>query len=264
MKFTKIQANGNGYLFVDANQTKQIDLSLAAKKYCDARFGVGADGIISVEKRGSNRFFIEIFNADGSRAASCGNGLRAAAVFALLSKTANSPRMTVDTVSASHDVSVSVEKGAFYVDASFPPPTLKRGDFLSQKLKEVGIYVDNSRVFIVNCGNEHAVFLDSDKSAENVFGAIEKTNLFPDGINVESAKKIDDERFFCEVFERGSGDTFSCGSGAIAVAAAASLGKENATLEIETKGGVHEIKITPENIILGGLVSPVFSGETIE
>ena len=264
MKFLKIQAAGNDYLYVSGD-TPLSDLPYLAEKYCDRRSSVGADGIIRVDKISDGLLSMRIFNADGSEGKTCGNGIRSSAVFAYLTNAIASNEVSIKTLSATHTVRFDrLGDNRYYSVADFPMPSSdKNADKLIEKIQKDGLYVDKRNFFTVNNGNIHAVVLNGKRSATEYFEAIKKTNIYDGGANVEVVKTNGDE-ILCEVCERGSLTTLSCGSGAIAVAYALknSLYPNGKEYDIKMAGGVLTVKFEGEKVFLGGLVTPVFYGDT--
>ena len=264
MKFLKIQAAGNDYLYVSGDAPLS-DLPSLAEKYCDRRFGVGADGIIRVEKISDGLLSMRIFNADGSEGKTCGNGIRSSAVFAYLTNALESNEVRIKTLSATHTVRFDrLGDNRYYSAADFPVPSPdKNADKLIEKLQKDGLYVDKRNFFTVNNGNIHAIVLNGKHSAREYFEAIKSAKIYDGGANVEVVKKSGDE-ILCEVCERGSLMTLSCGSGAVAVAFALknSLSPRRNEYDIKMKGGVLTVKFEGEKAFLGGLVTPVFYGDT--
>lgn len=264
MKFLKIQAAGNDYLYVSGD-TPLSDLPSLPEKYCDRRFGVGADGIIRVEKISDGLLSMRIFNADGSEGKTCGNGIRSSAVFAHLTSMINSNEVRIKTLSATHTVRFSfLGENRYYSVADFPMPSPdENADTLIEILQKSGLYVDKRNFFTINNGNIHAVVLNGKHSAREYFEVIKNAKIYDGGANVEVVKKSGDE-ILCEVCERGSLMTLSCGSGAVAVAFALknSLFPRRNEYDIKMKGGVLTVKFEEEKAFLGGLVTPVFYGDT--
>ena len=264
MKFLKIQATGNDYLYVSGD-TPLSDLPYLAEKYCDRRFGVGADGVIRVEKISDDLLSMRIFNADGSEGKTCGNGIRSSAVFARLTNTIVSNEVRIKTLSATHTVRFNrLGDNRYYSVADFPVPSFdKNSDILTEKLQKDGLYIDKRNFFTVNNGNIHAVVLNGKRSATEYFEGIKRANIYDGGANVEVVKTDGDE-IICDVCERGSLTTLSCGSGAVAVAFALknSLYPNRNEYDIKMQGGVLTVKFDGKKVFLGGLVTPVFYGDT--
>ena len=288
MEFIKMHAAGNDYIYVDGDKNKNADFSATAKKACDRRFGIGADGIIAVyddSARGGD-FFMRIFNADGSEGLTCGNGLRCSAVFANMTKKTDKTEMKIRTLSATHNVSFRKYDDKIISAADFPAPKFVATDEATETaLKTVfkGCATENTSgntifpetyisretkrrarfgeiegvVRIVNNGNLHAVFFGAKKLAETISSELRSAGVFPDGINVESATVFEDV-ITCDVCERGSGTTYSCGSGAFAAKNAFGLKLDK--YPVMMRGGTLFVELGDNIVRLSGEVTPVYRG----
>ncbi len=265
MKFIKMHAAGNDYVYVDGDKYDFADVSAAAKKISDRRFGVGSDGLIvlSSDKTGKADFFMRIFNADGSEGATCGNGIRCSAVFAYLTGRTTAKKVTVRTLSSVHTVTFEKRGSEFFSSTDFPLPKVLPSPKIPDKI--FNFKNAEANFALVGNGNLHAVFFDAEKSAEDISRLLFSAGIFPDGVNAESAK-IDEGSIICDVCERGSGTTFSCGSGAVATAFAA---REKLNFRLDSypilmRGGTLFVQFDDKKSYLGGTVTPVFEGETFE
>ena len=296
MEFIKMHAAGNDYIYVDGDKNKNTDFPATAKKACDRRFGIGADGIIAVyddSARGGD-LFMRIFNADGSEGLTCGNGLRCSAVFAKMTGKTDKTEMKIRTLSATHDVSFRNYGDKIISAANFPMPKFVTTDaatetvlksifderktentFKVEKFPETNISRETKNlkkpgnyggkpeglVRIVDNGNLHAVFFGAQKIAAKISAELLPSGVFPDGINVESASVFEDA-ITCDVCERGSGTTYSCGSGAIATAFAAknSLGLKLGKYPVIMRGGTLFVEFDGNIARLSGEVTPVYRG----
>lgn len=261
-----MQAAGNDYIYVSGEENRGADYPSLAKKLCDRRFGVGADGIIAVYRDETKKcdFFMRIFNADGSEGKTCGNGLRCSAAFMKIIGKTTKKTVAIRTVSACHTVRLFPSENGFFARADFPlPKIVPISKIADNALKKLFKNRDGATYAKVDAGNPHLVVFGAEKSAAEVFSGADIPNIFRDGINLESAK-IGSDGICCDVFERGSGTTFSCGSGAVATAFAARE-KLNFRLEkypILMRGGTLFVQFDDKKSYLEGVVSPVFYGET--
>ena len=279
MKFVKMQAVGNDYIYISHDQVIGQDIPGLARNLSRRRFSVGSDGIIVVEKIDGKKIKMRIFNADGSEGATRGNGVRCSAVFARKFLGVAENEITVLTKSRETKVTVlnslpsffgSQTKDVAYAKADMGSVFIgENGCNLCENLQKVGLYVDKSDIFRVNAGNEHLVFF-TNFDLEKLSSATYKSGLFKDGINVErvfSVQKTDQNRFrlHAEIFERGSGKTLSCGSGAVAIAFAFAK-KENllpcdSVFEVVTDGESLFVTFTQNRAHLYGEVVEVYQGE---
>lgn len=216
LPFAKMEGLGNDYLFVDGI-AQRLPLARApqwARALSDRRFGVGADGLIALVAGERAPLRMAMWNADGSRGAMCGNGLRCLARFARARGHAASDAFVVETdaglraVQLLPDGGVRAELGAARVAA---PRRLRIGDF-------------ELEITPVDVGNPHGVVFVADPDAVDVAGlgvALQRHPDFPDGVNVEFVAADGPARLRQRTYERGSGETLACGTGAGAAVAAA-------------------------------------------
>jgi diaminopimelate epimerase len=254
-----MQSVGNDYVFIDERSNGRVDNpSGIARLISERRFSVGSDGLVLISRNNDGDVGMRIFNADGSEGMTCGNALRC--VGAYLNKNGEGNEFNVVTASGRRRVwlekeMVFAEMGcAKYRDGNLPPC----GIFLMP-------FSDDEYLFTsVSVGNPHAVaFVPSlDFDAKGVAGELSKSGIYPHGVNVEFAK-IKDGVAEARVVERGSGETFGCGSGACAIAAAMKLHGllRGGRAEVRYKGGSLFVDVDGDNsLILSGEVRMVFKG----
>ena len=278
MDFVKIEALGNDYIYVDANAVKGCDLPSLARQISNRRLGVGADGLITVEKITNSTIRMAMYNADGSEGAMCGNGVRGSTFFAYKNLGMKSNKIRVLT--KSREVFVSLKESPKSNNLPLKQIRLtadmgvvssgKNTLIIVEELAKVGLYVDKRQVLHVNVGNPHLVFFEPNYSLTALTSAVSRSGLFPDGINVERVFKIknkseNESSLFMEVHERGSGKTLSCGSGAVAAAYAFSVYSYrplDAKLKVgvTTEGGTLSVFFEGGKAFLSGEVREVFSG----
>lgn len=262
MRFSKMQAAGNDYVFVDGREVK-TDLPGLAVRVSDRRYGIGSDGLISVTPEdGGVR--MRIFNADGSEGMTCGNGMRCAALFAAKRFGMERKKLTVCTPAGINEVVLTdrTPRSARATAKFFGVKVFRQVDEFAEKLAKVGLYVDKDLVFAVDAGNPHAVFF---APVDAAFAAVaaRSCGFFKDGANVEVAE-IKGGAIIASVDERGSGPTASCGSGAVATAFAAVAGgflPEGEFIDVIMPGGTLEVKISGQSAFLRSRVYEVFEGE---
>ena len=262
MKFTKMHGLGNDYLYVYGNVPEKI------KEVCtqlsDRHFGAGADGMIFISPSNTADFSMRIFNADGSEAKMCGNGIRCVGKYVYDKGYTDKTLLRVETLSGIKTIrlrliagkvgQVSVDMGKAEVSEDITVP-LKNGETVSTP---------------VSVGNPHAVIFteDAENAAVSVLGPqIEHSAIFPDGVNVEFAEVIGENAIRMRVWERGSGITMACGTGACAVAAAAvrkGLCEYDQTIAVNLDGGTLEIIVSPEyNVTMSGPAVTVYEGDAV-
>jgi diaminopimelate epimerase len=270
MRFAKYEGAGNDFvMLLDLDDAVSIDAGEAAA-LCDRRLGVGADGTIRVVRRG-DAFLMDYRNADGSEAEMCGNGARCVAAFLRDEGVTDGTALDVQTRSGSRRVEAAAD-GRFTVHMgvpSFPKAAIPmRGPawetFLDQPFDlGAGLIVQASALSI---GNPHLVlFVEEDPSRYHVGhigAALEHDDRFPEGINVEFARVDDTDRIVARVWERGSGETLACGSGACAVAVAANeAGRTGPRVVVRFPGGDLVVERRDDGeVLLTGDAARVFEG----
>jgi diaminopimelate epimerase len=274
MRFTKLQGCGNDYVYVDLFTEKVSgDLSKLAVAIADRHFGVGGDGLILIcpSERADAR--MRMFNADGSEAEMCGNGLRCVAKYVYDHGIARKDRLTIETgrgilavdleVSGGKAKRVRVNMGEPILDAE-KIPTLLKGD--PPKEAELLVQGESFAFTCVSMGNPHAVaFVPeiTDRLVHQVGPLVEKHEAFPRRVNVEFVKVNSRTDADMRVWERGSGETLACGTGACAVAVAGVLtDRFDRKVTIHLVGGDLEIEWGADNhVYKTGPAVEVFSGD---
>jgi diaminopimelate epimerase len=247
--FTKMHGLGNNYIYVNMFEEKLEEelLPELARKVSDIHTGIGSDGMILVCPSENAPVKMRIFNKDGSEAKSCGNGLRCVAKYAYEHKLVNDTVFSIDTISGPVKAEVTVEEGRVtYVTVDMGQPRLKRSDipmlgegehpFITEPFVFEGKRYD---VTAVSMGNPHAViFVENIEAAPlTTFGPVlEKHEMFPESVNVEFIEILNHKEMHFRVWERGSGVTQACGTGACAAVVAAIL---NGKMEKGTEVTVH-------------------------
>jgi diaminopimelate epimerase len=247
VEFTKMEGLGNDFVVLDG----PFDLSeQAVAALCDRRRGVGADGVLIVSPISSERVRMEYFNADGSPAEMCGNGLRCIARRAVDLGLVEGGDFTVDTAVGARRVSVRSD-GSIRVELG----PVETGDELE---------VDGHLARPVTVGNPHAVlFVDDPASAPvaRVGAALEGHPTFPGGTNVEFASVQSPDLIDMRVWERGVGETLACGTGAAAVVAAAmATGRSGPSATVQLPGGPLVVEIVDGVAWITGPANRVYSG----
>lgn len=276
MKFFKMHGCGNDYVYIDGFTETVADESAAAVKLSDRHFGVGGDGIIIIKKGNAADFEMVMYNADGSRAEMCGNAIRCVAKYVYDKGYINSTSFTIESMGAVKYIDVTVENGSVIsakVDMGAPIldakdiPVHGSGRVIKEKITSCK---RNFEMTCVSMGNPHAVmFIDEcPKDFDlNLYGAQfeQNTAVFPNRINAEFANVIDRRNIEMRVYERGTGETLACGTGACATAVAAILnGYADNEVTIHLLGGDLEISWSGndgDSVFMTGPAEYVFSGE---
>ena len=230
MRFAKMHGLGNDFIVINGfNEQLPEDLGLLAQKVCRRQFGVGADGMVVLAPSETAAAQFIFYNADGSRAESCGNGLRCAAVFARLEGITAADTFTFELFNGSADVEIlDLEKGMVRVNLGKPnfQPEAIPAKISGSRVVGVPLELPSTRIraTLVSVGNPHCVvFVDDVDSypVEKIGPQIEQHELFPHKINAEFVQILDEEHCKMRVWERGVGETYCCGTGAAATMLAA-------------------------------------------
>jgi len=234
LEFAKYQGIGNDFVMLsDPQDELKLTADLAAQ-LCDRRFGIGADGVIRVAPgRNGAELFMDYLNSDGSTGEMCGNGIRCLALFARHEGLSSSERMVVGTRAGEKIVEISgehvrVDMGAPILEPALIPVRWDGADALQMKLEmDTDVVTDDViELACLSMGNPHAVLFTSDVEAAPVRSLgplLERHPAFPQGTNVLFVDPSSTEEIRMRVWERGSGETLACGTGACAAAVASRL-----------------------------------------
>ena len=275
MKFTKMQGIGNDYVYVNCLQETIENPSELAKKISDRHYGVGADGLIMINPSDKADFEMEMYNADGSRGEMCGNGIRCVAKYVYDYGLPDKTSISVETLAGIKYLDLTVEDGKVVlvkVDMGKPMLRPEEVPVVSEKEEVIDepITVDGQeyRMTCVSMGNPHAVvFIDQDVKEfplETVGVKFENHERFPKRVNTEFVNVLDRHTAQMRVWERGSGETLACGTGACAVAVACALnGLTEDEVTVKLLGGDLQIKWDREKntVYMTGPAEVVFDGE---
>lgn len=275
MKFTKMQGIGNDYVYVNCLQETIENPSELAKKISDRHYGVGSDGLIMINPSDKADFEMEMYNADGSRGEMCGNGIRCVAKYVYDYGLTDKTSISVETLAGIKYLDLTVEDGKVVlvkVDMGKPMLRPEEVPVVSEKEEVIDepITVDGQeyRMTCVSMGNPHAVvFIDQDVKEfplETVGVKFENHERFPKRVNTEFVNVLDRHTAQMRVWERGSGETLACGTGACAVAVACALnGLTEDEMTVKLLGGDLQIKWDREKntVYMTGPAEVVFDGE---
>ncbi|MDD6011854.1 MAG: diaminopimelate epimerase [Oscillospiraceae bacterium] len=247
MHLTKMHGLGNDYLYIYGEIENPAEVSV---KLSHRHFGIGSDGIILIAPSKVADFKMRIFNADGSEAMMCGNGIRCVGKYVFDKGYTDKTNITVETLSGIKTLELKTAMGKV-VSA-----VVNMGKAKVEKPVKLEVLGQEITCTPVSMGNPHAVVLTED--AENaplttVGAAMEKHSFFPDGVNAEFVQQIDRNTLRMRVWERGSGITMACGTGACAsVAAAVKAGicPENEDITVMLDGGNLQIKVLPDMTVM--------------
>lgn len=264
--FTKLHGNGNDFILIDEFRKEIIPdnkKSEFAVKYCSRRFGIGADGVLYLQGSEKANIGMKIFNADGSEAEMCGNGIRCLVKYAL-DKGYIKGEARVETLAGVLSITSHVANGTWI------SVNMGRPEFAREKLPAEGtgdfiqVSMHGYEVSAVNTGVPHAViFVESLKDTLLADAPkIRYDPMFPKGTNVNFARVESKNEISVRTYERGVEDeTLSCGTGSLAcVAVARRLGKTGDRVKVHTKGGELVITIKDDYAFMEGQAKRVFEG----
>lgn len=275
--FTKMHGTGNDYVYIDTFREEIDDPAQMAVRVSDRHFGIGSDGLILVAPSDKADCRMIMYNADGSEGAMCGNGIRCVAKYAYEHGIVDTAHITVETKSGVKALDLTVEDGIVtYVQVNMGRAILRpseiplraEGDtFVAQPLIVEG---KEYKATCVSMGNPHCVIftegidtLDLTKTGP----LFENHELFPDRINTEFVEVVDGHTIRMRVWERGSGETISCGTGTCAATVAAVLNgycRQGEEIEVQIRGGkLYDTYMENGEVMMKGPVVTVFEGELI-
>lgn len=268
MKFTKMHGIGNDYIYVNCFIEKLENPCKYAKLWSDRHFGIGSDGLVLILPSLIADFKMEMYNSDGSCAEMCGNATICIGKYVYDNHMISKKEITLETLAGIKKIVLNVENDivtTVKVDMGVP-----KFDLISDDIKDNNINVDglDFNIVCVSMGNPHVVVFieeDIDNFYINKIGSdIENYHLFPKRTNVEFVNVIDENNIKIRVWERGAGETLSCGTGACAASTASiSNGYCNNKITVHLKGGnlfIQWNKLT-NHIYMTGTATKVFEGE---
>lgn len=269
LPFTKMHGLGNDFVVIDGRRHRLPNPKQTVRFIGNRRLGIGADQILVLEKSRKADFKMVIYNADGSDAEMCGNGIRCLAKFVRDEKLTTRSELTVETAAGIQSIKV-LSRNRIQVDMG--APILKGAEIpvkLSGRVINRPVRVDSQefRITCVSMGNPHCVIFVKELKGFPVATTgplLEKHSLFPRRVNVEFVKVLSPRQVEMRVWERGAGETMACGSGACAVAVASALnGFTERTVTVKLLGGVLEIEWSREDghVYMTGGAETVFKGE---
>lgn len=277
MHFTKMHGLGNDYIYVNGFVEPVADPAAVAQAVSDRHFGIGADGLILILPSERADCRMRMFNADGSEAQMCGNGIRCLAKYVYERGIARKTALQVETLAGVLSLELHPQTtNPNYVEqvcVNMGEPRLQReqipmkggpGQVLRESLEVDGTSFD---VTAVSMGNPHCIVFVDDPQTFDVahWGPkFERHPAFPEGVNTEFVEVLDDQTFRMRVWERGSGETLACGTGASAVAVACHLnGKTARRVTGHLLGGALELEWNEadNHVYMTGPAVEVFSGE---
>ena len=272
--FTKMHGIGNDYIYIDCMDRVPDNLPRLAIDMSDRHTGVGGDGIILICPSECADFKMRIFNADGSEARMCGNGSRCVGRYVYESHLTDKTTITLETLSGIKTLrlhpdaddkitSVTVDMGIPEIDTSEVPVTFHSPQMVNE---DVATTIGPVKITAVSMGNPHGVTIvdDTDTAPVEILGPeLERHPMWPDRANIEFVEVVSPVELRMRVWERGSGETMACGTGACATLVACvlnGLSKRHATIHL--LGGDLEIEWDPadSHVYMTGPAETVFHG----
>ena len=280
MKFTKMHGCGNDYVYVDCTEHMLANPSAAAIAVSDRHFGVGGDGLILICPSDKADFRMAMYNADGSEGSMCGNGIRCVAKFVYDKGLTDKTTLNIETKAGIKTLELTVEDGK----VSLVKVNMGMPDFRAEAVPVVGLGREvpglgegvvgqtvtvAGKPWTMTClsmGNPHAVVWVDDVASlplEQIGPAFEHAPYFPDRVNTEFVQVLNDHEITRRVWERGSGETLACGTGACASVAACYLnGRTGTQVMVHLRGGDLAVELGEDGCIyMTGPATTVFEGE---
>lgn len=261
MKFYKYQALGNDYILIEDIKEKTSSLKYArlAKKLCQRNFSIGADGLLILKYSKKADYRMEIYNQDGSKAKMCGNGLRCLSMHVFCTKKKNK-NLIIETDTGQIDVIIHKMKK----DTSYITISMKKEEY---EIKKTTLTVDGKKIglYLVSTGNSHAILFSDDIDTFNLddlYKKIKRKKIFSKEINLSIVTYESKKSIKQRVYERGVGETLSCGTGAVAAAyVSLKTGKVKGTITVKQPGGELKVEEDKDKIFLSGFAEKVYEGE---
>ncbi len=284
MKFVKMEGIGNDYVYIDCTKEEIKNPHELAKKVSDRHFGIGSDGLILICNSDRADFKMKMFNSDGSEAEMCGNGIRCVGKFIYDNNLSKKEELSIETLAGIKKLKLNIQDNKVStVTVDMGEPILKAQEIpIKNETKfksNEGIEYNKVNLNIkdvefeftcVSMGNPHAVTYieNTDNFDLEKYGKIaEIDEHFPKKVNAEFIQIIDKNNIKMRVWERGSGETLACGTGACASAVASYLnGLIDRNVNVHLLGGILNIKWNKEDnhIYMTGPATTVFTGDYIE
>ncbi len=274
IKFTKMQGCGNDYVYINGftEHVPEEEKAEIVKYLSDRHFGIGSDGVIFINPSEIADFEMQMFNADGTRAEMCGNGIRCVAKYVYDNKMTDSRDITIESFGKIKGISIFEKDGkAHTVRVDMGEPVLKPSEipvnsgadsFINENI------VSGDReyaVTAVSMGNPHAVIFEDPDTVgiEKAGPLMEHNSLFPKRTNVEYVKVLDRSHIILRVWERGTGETLACGTGCCASVVACILnGRTDRKVNVKVLGGEIDVEWSEEDnhVYMTGPAETVFTG----
>lgn len=274
LKFTKMHGCGNDYIYFNCFKRAVENPQELSKRLSDRRYGIGGDGIILICPSEVADAKMRMFNLDGSEGKMCGNGIRCVGKYLFDNNIARKSEISIETLSGTKNLRVFEEEGKAKLltvnmgKAEFSPEKIPVNLGKKKVTNHEAIFAgEKYNITCLSMGNPHCVVFCDDINSlklEQIGPAFENSELFPEKINTEFVKVVDDKTLVMRVWERGSGETLACGTGACAAVAAAvenGFCHKNDDITVNLRGGTLTVKDTDEAVYMTGGAETVFEGE---
>lgn len=273
MKFTKMQGCGNDYVYVNGFEETIEDFGTMAQAVSDRHFGIGSDGLVMILPSKEQDFRMRMFNADGSEAEMCGNAIRCVGKYVYDNGMTDQTTVAIQTEAGVKILELTIEEGKVtYARVDMGEPILQPSQVpVKSDLDPVvgELMVVDQRAFAMTCvsmGNPHAITFVDEITEDHVYSVgplMEVHEAFPNKTNVEFVKVVDRDTLEMRVWERGTGETLACGTGACATLVAAVLNdKSNRKAAVNLLGGqlIIEWDEASNHVFMSGPAVTVFEG----
>jgi len=274
MKFTKMHGCGNDYIYVNCFKERIDNPEVLSRALSDRHFGIGSDGMILICPSDNADFRMQMYNSDGTEGKMCGNGVRCIAKYVYDYGLTDKSTISLETkggikyldmhISDGKVASATVDMGTPILASELIPVAFPKHQVINEPLNIGGT---EYKITCVSMGNPHVVVFVSDLSSldlEHTGPLFEHHPMFPEGVNTEFVELIDDNTIRMRVWERGSGETLACGTGACASVMACILnGKTGHQVTVHLLGGDLEIRHdeSSNHVFMRGPATTVFDGE---
>ena len=270
IEFTKLHGNGNDFIVIDEFVEKIVpddEKAEFAVKYCDRRFGIGADGVLFISKSDKADMKMRLFQPDASEAEMCGNGIRCLVKYAFDSGHIDVGTATVETMAGVLPAETRKDDAGFWVKVNMAQPLKTRAQIPAKGDADeefIDVKMHGCSVSVINTGVPHAVIFvdDLDLDILEIAPKIRFDPIFPNGTNVNFVKIESDNEVTIRTYERGVEDeTLSCGTGSVASAYLGHVLKEmNNEVLVHTKGGDLHISVINDIAFMEGPAETVYKG----
>ncbi len=276
LEFTKMQGCGNDYIYFNCFDQRIDNPEGLSLRLSDRHFGIGGDGVVIIHRSDVADAQMRMFNLDGSEGKMCGNAIRCVAKFLRDNQLVNKDTMTIETLSGIKTLEllyhnkevqyVKVDMGKAELNPKLIPVNLDGDKVVDKKVQIDG---EDYSITCVSIGNPHCVVFQNNVDTldiEKLGPKFEHSSLFPERVNTEFVKVLDRNTIKMRVWERGSGETWACGTGACAAAVAAvenGFCNKNEEITVKLLGGDLKIVYTDETVYMTGNAQTVYKGSIV-